>query len=70
MAAAHGAGRRVALTLSDPFCVERHRDEFLELVDDTSTSSSPTRSEIFALYEVADLDEAVGAPCAAAARSP
>ena len=33
MAAAKGAGRRVALTLSDPFCVERHRDEFRQLVD-------------------------------------
>ena len=30
---AHAAGRRIALTLSDPFCVERHRDSFLELVE-------------------------------------
>ncbi len=30
---AHGAGRKVALTLSDSFCVERHRDEFRDLVD-------------------------------------
>ena len=28
---AHDAGNRVALTLSDPFCVDRHRDEFLRL---------------------------------------
>src|SRR5690606_24558660 len=28
------AGRKVALTLSDPFCVERHRDDFLPLVRD------------------------------------
>jgi sugar/nucleoside kinase (ribokinase family) len=31
-AAAHGAGRQVALTLSDPFCVGRHRAAFRELV--------------------------------------
>ena len=31
---AHGAGRKVALSLSDPFCVDRYRDEFLELVGD------------------------------------
>ena len=29
---AHEAGRKVALSLSDPFCVERHRAEFLDLV--------------------------------------
>ena len=29
----HDAGRRVAMSLSDPFCVERHRDDFSELVD-------------------------------------
>ena len=29
---AHGAGRQVALTLSDAFCVDRYRDEFLDLM--------------------------------------
>jgi sugar/nucleoside kinase (ribokinase family) len=29
---AHGAGRKVALTLSDAFCVDRYRDEFMELL--------------------------------------
>ena len=29
---AHGAGRQVALTLSDSFCVDRYRDEFLDLM--------------------------------------
>ena len=33
---AHGAGNRVALTLSDAFCVDRYRDEFLGLVRDGS----------------------------------
>ena len=32
VAAAADAGREVAFTLSDPFCVERHRDEFLDLL--------------------------------------
>lgn len=31
---AHDAGGQVALTLSDSFCVERHRDEWVNLVDD------------------------------------
>src|SRR5215469_8427064 len=31
-AAAHSAGRRVALSLSDPFCVDRHRAAFRDLV--------------------------------------
>ena len=31
-ATAHDAGRKVALTLSDSFCVDRHRDDFLDLV--------------------------------------
>ena len=29
---AHAARRKVALTLSDPFCVERHRQSFQDLV--------------------------------------
>ena len=31
-AIAHGAGRKVALSLSDAFCVDRYRDEFLNLM--------------------------------------
>jgi sugar/nucleoside kinase (ribokinase family) len=31
--AARGAGRKVALSLSDAFCVDRYRDEFLGLID-------------------------------------
>ena len=38
------AGRQVALSLSDPFCVDRHRPEFLKLDKGVrSTSCSPTR---------------------------
>ena len=61
MAAAHGAGRRVSFTLSDSFCVERHRDEFRALVDDEVDVLFANQNEIVALYEVRDLDAAVAA---------
>ncbi|GEB89230.1 hypothetical protein ZMO02_08670 [Zymomonas mobilis subsp. pomaceae] len=31
---ARKAGRKVALTLSDAFCIERHRDDFKQLIND------------------------------------
>ena len=61
MAAAHGAGRRVSFTLSDPFCVERHREEFLALVDDEVDVLFANQHEIEALYEVGDIAAAVAA---------
>lgn len=61
MAAAHGAGRRVSFTLSDPFCVERHREEFRALVDDEVDVLFANHHEIEALYEVADTEAAVAA---------
>lgn len=61
MAAAHGAGRRVSFTLSDPFCVERHRDEFRALVDGEVDVLFANQNEIEALYEVPDVDGAVAA---------
>ncbi|WP_217915856.1 adenosine kinase [Miltoncostaea marina] len=60
MDAAHAAGRRVALTLSDSFCVERHRDEFLELVDGRVDVLFANEAEIRALYRT-DLEAAVAA---------
>ncbi|MGI8329195.1 adenosine kinase [Actinomadura scrupuli] len=59
MAAAHGAGREVALTLSDTFCVERHRDEFRALVDDDVDILFANENEIRALYQVETLEEAL-----------
>lgn len=56
---AHGAGRRVALTLSDPFCVNRHRAEFLDLVDRGVDVLFANEEEILALYETDDFDDAV-----------
>jgi len=59
-AAAHDAGRRVALTLSDTFCVERHRDAFRELVEDHVDVLFANEAEILALYEIDDVEEAAG----------
>lgn len=55
---AHAAGRKVALTLSDPFCVERHRDEFLTLVKDHVDVLFANEAEIKALYQVDHFSEA------------
>ena len=60
--------RRVALTLSDPFCVERHRDEFRELVENDVDILFANEHEITMLYEVDDFDEAAAAACAGALR--
>lgn len=56
---AHGAGRKVALSLSDAFCVERHRDSFKELVDGHIDILFANESEILSLYQVESYDEAV-----------
>jgi sugar/nucleoside kinase (ribokinase family) len=58
-ASAHAAGRRVALTLSDPFCVERHRDEFRELVEQQVDVLFANEDEIRLLYEVDSFDAAL-----------
>jgi len=56
--AARDAGRMVALTLSDPFCVERHRDEFRALVETDVDVLFANEHEITMLYEIDDFDEA------------
>ena len=58
-AAARGAGRQVAFTLSDPFCVDRHRDEFRDIVADEIDVLFGNESEICSLYEVDDFDAAL-----------
>jgi fructokinase len=50
-AAAHAAGRQVALSLSDPFCVDRHRDAFRDLVTRHVDILFANEAEICALYE-------------------
>ncbi|MDQ4062162.1 MAG: adenosine kinase [Pseudomonadota bacterium] len=59
---ARRAGRRVALTLSDSFCVDRWRDEFRGLVEGgTIDVLFANESEAKALYQTASLDAAVAA---------
>jgi sugar/nucleoside kinase (ribokinase family) len=59
---AHAAGRRVALTLSDPFCVDRYRAEFLELIQShTLDIVFANQHELVSLYQTADFDTAVDA---------
>jgi sugar/nucleoside kinase (ribokinase family) len=48
---AKGAGRKVALTLSDSFCVDRHRDEWRDLVRDKVDIVFANEAELCALYE-------------------
>jgi fructokinase len=50
-AAAHAAGRQVALSLSDAFCVNRHRDAFRELVAGHVDVLFANETEITSLYE-------------------
>lgn len=56
---AHEAGRRVALTLSDGFVVDRHRDTFLELVGTDVDILFANESEICSLYQVDEFDAAL-----------
>lgn len=59
---AHGAGRQVALTLSDAFCVDRYRTEFLQLLrDKTVDILFANERELHSLYETGDFDTAVNA---------
>jgi sugar/nucleoside kinase (ribokinase family) len=61
-AVAHKAGRRVALTLSDSFCVDRYRAEFLSLIrKGTVDIIFSNEHELHSLYETADFDSAVKA---------
>ncbi len=59
---AHGAGRQVALTLSDAFCVDRYRDEFLDLIrTGTVDIVFANEAELHSLYQTSDFDTAVTA---------
>lgn len=58
-ALAHENGRVVALTLSDAFCVDRHRADFRSLVRDEVDLLFANEDELKSLYEVDDFDEAV-----------
>ncbi len=59
---AHEAGRKVALTLSDAFCVDRWRDEFLHLMRARTVDLIfANEAELHSLYQTADFAAAVAA---------
>ncbi|MEO7836792.1 MAG: adenosine kinase [Acidimicrobiales bacterium] len=56
---AHSAGRKVAFTLSDSFCVERNRDEFLALIESSVDVLFANEAEAMSLFGTDDVDAAV-----------
>lgn len=58
---ARQANRKVALTLSDSFCVDRHRAEFLDLMRKETDILFANESEITALYQTKSFDDAARA---------
>ncbi len=56
---AHKSGRLVSLSLSDAFCVDRYRDEFLGLVKNYIDILFANEDEIMSLYETKSFDEAL-----------
>jgi sugar/nucleoside kinase (ribokinase family) len=56
---AEGAGTKVSFTLSDAFCVDRFRAEFLELIEKHVDILFANESELLSLFEIRDFDEAV-----------
>ena len=60
MRVAHAAGRRVAITLSDSFCVDRFRDEFIDLMRTRALDIVfANQHEVLALYQTSDFETAV-----------
>ena len=58
---AHESGRQVALTLSDAFCVDRYRGEFLDLMrGGTVDVVFANEAELHSLYQTSDFDGALG----------
>jgi len=57
--ACRDAGGRVSLTLSDPFCVERHRDAFREMIRDHVDLLFCNVHEMQAMYPAPDLEAAM-----------
>jgi sugar/nucleoside kinase (ribokinase family) len=58
---AHEARQMLSLTLSDSFCVERHRAEFLELIRTNVDVLFANQTELMALYQTHDIDAAIAA---------
>ena len=60
-ALAHQAGRLVSLSLSDPFCVDRHRAAFRTLVRDEVDILFANEAEILSLYQLDRFEDAMAA---------
>ncbi len=59
---AHKHGRQTGISLSDPFCVDRFRDEFVALVrDKTMDVLLANEDEVKSLYQVDTLNDAIAA---------
>jgi len=58
---AQAAGRKVALTLSDSFCVDRHRESFLDLIANHVDILFANEAEIKSLYQVDNFNDAMHA---------
>lgn len=58
MMIASEAGRIVSLTLSDSFCVDRHRDEWMNLLDDRVDLVFANEAEVCSMFETDDFDAA------------
>jgi sugar/nucleoside kinase (ribokinase family) len=56
---AHDGGVKVSLTLSDAFCVDRFREEFLELAEEYVDILFANETEILSLYQTANFDDAL-----------
>ncbi len=64
IAACKGGGGRVSLTLSDPFCVERHRDAFRAMIRDHVDLLFCNRAEVMSMYATGDHHGAMRAAAA------
>jgi sugar/nucleoside kinase (ribokinase family) len=60
MKVAHAHKRQIAFTLSDTFCVDRHRPEFMELIKNDIDILFANENELKSLFETTDIDEALG----------
>lgn len=57
--ACKGAGGKVSITLSDPFCVSRHRDAFREMIQNDVDLLFCNRAEMLSMYETDDFEAAL-----------
>lgn len=61
IAATKAAGGRVAFTVSDPFCVDRHRDDMRRLIAESVDLLFANRAELLSLYQTEDIGAALSA---------